>query len=167
MIRASARKICMLGDFGVGKTSLVARFVHNTFSDKYLTTVGVKVDTCEVARPDGDPRKLVVWDMAGRNGVDTLAASYLRGASGLLLVVDGTRAATLRTALNLLMQARTVVPDAAAVLMLNKLDLVEQWEVEPLTVAELRNSLPVFETSAASGDGVAQAFAALAAELPA
>jgi small GTP-binding protein len=166
MIRASARKICMLGDFGVGKTSLVARYVHGTFSEKYLTTVGVKVDTCEVARPDGDARKLVVWDMAGRNGVDALAASYLRGASGLLLVADGTRAATLRTALNLLMQARAVVPDAAAVMMLNKLDLIEHWEIEPLTVVELRNSLPVFETSALSGDGVTRAFAALAAELP-
>ncbi|WP_067644121.1 Rab family GTPase [Dokdonella koreensis] len=166
MIRSSARKICMLGDFGVGKTSLVARFVHNTFSEKYLTTVGVKVDTCEVARTDGEPRKLVVWDMAGRNGIDTLGASYLRGASGLLLVVDGTRAATLRTALNLLMQARTVVPAAAAVLMVNKLDLIEHWEVEPLTVAELRNSLPVFETSALTGDGVVQAFATLAREIP-
>ena len=77
-----ARKICMLGDFGVGKTSLVARFVRNTFSDSYLTTVGVKVDSKEVALANGQTQKLVVWDIAGKSALDALNLSYLRGASG-------------------------------------------------------------------------------------
>src|SRR4051794_18748523 len=58
-MNAVAHKLCMLGDFGVGKTSLVARFVHSTFSDKYLTTVGVKVDSKEIALPGRAPCKLV------------------------------------------------------------------------------------------------------------
>ena len=90
---ALARKICMLGDFGVGKTSLVSRFVRNTFSEKYLTTVGVKVDSKEVDRGGRGPLKLVVWDIAGKSALDALNMSYLRGASGLLLVADGTREA--------------------------------------------------------------------------
>lgn len=160
-----ARKVCMLGDFGVGKTSLIARFVRNTFSDKYLTTVGVKVDSREVVLGDGRPLKLVIWDIAGKSALDALNMSYLRGASGLLLVADGTREATLRAAIDLLMQSRSLLPDAQAVLLINKLDIVERWEVSPATLAELRRSLPVFETSALSGDGVEQAFAELATRL--
>jgi small GTP-binding protein len=160
-----AHKVCMLGDFGVGKTSLVARFVHSMFSDKYLTTVGVKVDSKEVALPGRDPQKLVVWDIAGRSALDALGAHYLRGASALMLIADGTREASLSSALNLLMQSRSLLPDARAVLIVNKLDLVERWEVAPTTLAELRRSLPVFETSALSGDGVEEAFADIAARL--
>lgn len=160
-----ARKVCMLGDFGVGKTSLVARFVRNTFSDKYLTTVGVKVDSRLVTLPDQRPLKLVLWDIAGKAVLDSLNQNYLRGASGLILVADGTREASLRAALNLLMQARDILDDPACVLFVNKLDLVERWEVAPQTLAEIRRSLPVFETSALSGDGVEAGFGELAARL--
>ena len=83
-----AHKLCLLGDFGVGKTSLVARFVRSTFSDKYLTTVGVKVDSKEVALPGRAPLKLVIWDIAGRGTLDAPGANYLRGASALLMVAD-------------------------------------------------------------------------------
>jgi small GTP-binding protein len=164
---APASKICMLGDFAVGKTSLVARFVRSTFSEKYLTTVGVKVDSKEVALPDRAPVKLVIWDIAGRSALDALGTHYLRGSAGLLLVADGTRESSLSAALNLLMQSRNLLPEAAVVLAVNKLDLVERWEVAPTTLAELRRNLPVFETSALSGDGVEEAFAALAARLAA
>lgn len=159
---AQARKICLLGDFGVGKTSLVARFMRNTFSDKYLTTVGVKVDSKEVDRGELGAVKLVVWDIAGRSVLDALNMSYLRGASGLLLVADGTREASLRAAIDLLLQSRSLLPDAQAVLLVNKLDLIERWEVAPSTLVELRQTLPVIETSALSGDGVEQAFLELA-----
>jgi small GTP-binding protein len=155
----------MLGDFGVGKTSLVARFVRNTFSDQYLTTVGVKVDSREVTLASAEVLKLVVWDIAGRSALDALNQSYLRGASGLMLIADGTREATLRAALDLLMQSRALLPDAHAVLLVNKLDVVDRWEVAPGTLAELRRSLPVYETSARFGDGVEQAFADLAGRL--
>ena len=164
-MNAQARKICLLGDFGVGKTSLVARFMRNTFSDKYLTTVGVKVDSKEVDRGERGLVKLVVWDIAGRSVLDALNMSYLSGASGLLLVADGTREASLRTAIDLLLQSRSLLPNAQAVLLVNKLDLIERWEVAPTTLIELRQTLPVVETSALSGDGVEQAFLELANRL--
>jgi small GTP-binding protein len=157
----AAHKVCLLGDFGVGKTSLVARFVRNTFSEKYLTTVGVKVDTRELAL-DGKPVKLVIWDIAGRGSLDTLDKNYLRGASGLLLVCDGTREATFRSALYLHMQSRSVLGNVPAVLMINKLDLADRWEVTPAMSAEIRKTQPVFESSALTGDGVEAAFATLA-----
>jgi small GTP-binding protein len=164
-MNASAHKLCMLGDFGVGKTSLVSRFVHSTFSEKYLTTIGVKVDSKEVALAGRAPCKLVIWDIAGRSQLDALNMTYLRGASALLLVADGTRERSLHAALNLLMQSRTLLPDAAVVLAVNKLDLVEQWEVAPAALAELRRTLPVHETSARSGEGVEAMFADMATRL--
>jgi len=164
-LSAQAHKLCMLGDFGVGKTSLVARFVHSTFSDKYLTTIGVKVDTKEVALDGRGVCKLVIWDIAGRSHLDALNMTYLRGASALLLVADGTRERSLNTALDLLMQSRTLLPEASVVLAVNKLDLAERWEVAPAALAELRRSLPVHETSARSGEGVEAAFADIATRL--
>jgi small GTP-binding protein len=166
-VTPTAHKLCMLGDFGVGKTSLVARFVHSTFSDKYLTTIGVKVDTKEVAVEGRGTCKLVIWDIAGRSHLDALNMTYLRGASALLLVADGTRERSLNTALDLLMQSRTLLPAAEVVLAVNKLDLVERWEIAPAALAELRRTLPVHETSARSGEGVDAAFADIAARLPA
>jgi small GTP-binding protein len=160
-----AHKVCMLGDFGVGKTSLVSRYVRNTFSDRYLTTVGVKVDSKEVDLGSRGSVRLVIWDIAGRSALDALNMSYLRGAGGLLLVADGTRETSMRTAIDLLLQSRSLLPDAHAVLLVNKLDLVERWEVAPSTLAELRKTLPVLETSALSGDGVEQGFIELATGL--
>ena len=162
---AAAFKLCMLGDFGVGKTSLVSRFVHSTFSDKYLTTIGVKVDTKEVVLDGRGVCKLVIWDIAGRSHLDALNMTYLRGASALLLVADGTRERSLNTALDLLMQSRTLLPDATVVLAINKLDLVERWEVAPASLVELRRSLSVHETSARSGEGVEAAFTDIATRL--
>jgi small GTP-binding protein len=164
-VNATAHKLCMLGDFGVGKTSLVSRFVHSTFSEKYLTTIGVKVGSKEVALAGRAPCKLVLWDIAGRSHLDALNMTYLRGASALLLVADGTRERSLHAALDLLMQSRTLLPDATIVLAVNKLDLVEQWEVAPAALAELRRTMPVHETSARSGEGVEAVFADIATRL--
>lgn len=157
-----ARKVCLLGDIGVGKTSLVARFVRNTFSEKYLTTVGVKVDTRLVPLTDGRELKLVIWDLAGKSELDSMNRSYIRGASGLMLVVDGTREASLRAALYLWMQSQKQLAGVPVVMLVNKLDLVERWEVSVADLDRLQQSLPTFRTSAQTGEGVAEAFACLA-----
>jgi small GTP-binding protein len=157
-----ACKVCLLGDFGVGKTSLISRFVHNTFSENYLTTVGVKVDTKTVCA-GGRNVKLVIWDIAGHSSFEPGDLNYLKGASGLLLVCDGTREPTLRSALRLLGQSKSRLGDLPAVLLVNKLDLVDRWEVTPQMVAEARKLIPVFESSAKMGDGVEAAFSELAA----
>ncbi len=88
MVSLSA-KICLLGDYAVGKTSLVRRFVYNMFEDKYLSTIGVKVSRKVVAVPRGDDvveLVLMLWDLAGSEEFDSVRASYLRGAAGALVV---------------------------------------------------------------------------------
>jgi small GTP-binding protein len=158
-----SRKISLLGDFAVGKTSTVARSVRNTFSDSYLTTVGVKVDTKALTRPDGQVVRLVLWDIAGANALDQMRANYIGGTQGLLLVADGTRADTVVTALGLRDQAnRLLGRTLPAVLLLNKSDLAGEWDVAPERIRELGRVLPVFSTSARTGEGIEEAFGTLA-----
>ncbi len=159
-----SRKISLLGDFAVGKTSTVARSVRNTFSDAYLTTVGVRVDTKTIAHADGHSLRLVLWDIAGANSLDQMRANYIGGTHALLLVADGTRADTVNTALELYGQAvRLLGRELPAVLLLNKCDLAGEWEVPPERIRELAQRLPVFSASARTGEGVEEAFAELAA----
>ena len=158
-----SRKISLLGDFAVGKTSTVARSVRNTFSDAYLTTVGVKVDTKTVLHAEGHSLRLVLWDIAGANSLDQMRANYIGGSQGLLLVADGTRADTVATALGLRDQANRLLGRVLpAVLLLNKCDLAGEWDVPPERIRELALQLPVFSTSARTGEGVEEAFLALA-----
>ncbi|HET7837941.1 MAG TPA: GTP-binding protein, partial [Variovorax sp.] len=94
------KKICLLGAFGVGKTSLVRRFVDTIFSDAYLTTVGVKIDK-KLLTVGSEQMALILWDIAGEDDIAAVRVSYLRGAAGYLLVIDGTRPETLDTAVSI------------------------------------------------------------------
>jgi len=94
------KKICMVGSFGVGKTSLVARYVKSIFSDKYLTTLGVKIDKKSLS-VDGEEVNLMLWDLAGEDALTVIKPMQLRGASGYILVADGCRASTLDAAIDL------------------------------------------------------------------
>ncbi|MGH9776045.1 MAG: Rab family GTPase [Candidatus Acidiferrales bacterium] len=156
------KKICMLGSFSVGKTSLVRRFVESVFSDKYLTTVGVKIDK-KVLQVGGQDMTLMLWDIYGEDEFQKLRMSYLRGASGFLFVADGTRRATLDKALAIREEAVKAFGPAKFVLVLNKTDLVEQWEIEPEKEEELRGrGWSVIRSSARTGEGVELAFSGLA-----
>lgn len=152
----------MLGAFGVGKTSLVSRFVTSIFSDKYLTTVGVKIDKKTVTVPSGE-MTLMLWDIYGQDEFQTVRDSYLRGASGYLLVADGTRHATLDTATALQQKAEGVVGPVPFLLLLNKADLDAAWQVDERALWKLaERGWGVLKTSAKTGDGVEDAFARLA-----
>jgi small GTP-binding protein len=156
------KKVCMLGSFAVGKTSLVARFVHSIYSDAYHTTVGVKIDkkTVEI---DGQPVLMMLWDLHGEDEFQKIRTTYLRGSAGFLLVADGTRKATLDKALSLRDLAVEAAGAVPFVLVLNKRDLVEEWEIDAGRVATLRDAgWTVLESSARSGENVEAAFDTLA-----
>jgi small GTP-binding protein len=156
------RKICMLGGFSVGKTSLVRRFVHSIFSDTYLTTVGVKIDKKSVVLPDRTV-DLILWDLAGQDDIGSFRVSYVRGATGLVLVVDGTRAATLAVALTLREQVEAEFGPMPFVLLFNKSDLAENWAISDDQIDELRQKgWKIYLTSALTGQYVDDAFHQLA-----
>lgn len=153
----------MLGAFAVGKTSLVARFVKSVFSEKYHSTIGVKIDK-KVLSVGGAPATLVLWDLEGEDDLVRVQMTYLRGAAGYLLVVDGTRPETLETAVLLRRRIETEVKVLPFVLLLNKCDLTDKWTLDDPGLLGLRDAAALtLNTSAKTGQNVEEAFAALAA----
>ena len=152
------KKICLLGAFAVGKTSLVSRFVRSIFSDKYHTTVGVKIDKKEVTLGD-TPVTLMLWDLHGEDEFQKVRMSYLRGASGYLLVVDGTRKDTLDRALLLHQTIQQTLGEIPYILVVNKSDLSNDWDIEEAVLDDLiARQWEVVKSSAKTGEGVEYAF---------
>jgi len=156
------KKICMLGSFGVGKTSLTARFVLSMFDEKYHTTLGVKVDK-KVLQINGTDLTLMLWDMAGEEEDAPIKLNYVRDAAGYLLVIDGTRGATFNVAQSIQDRVRTNIGPLPFVVAINKTDQRENWEIQESQLRELATlGGPLFETSAKTGDKVEEAFLTLA-----
>jgi small GTP-binding protein len=159
------KKIAMLGFYAVGKTSLVRQFVDSIFDEKYHTTIGVKVDkkTLEVK---GEQLLMMLWDIAGAEDHFSVPTSFVKGSAGYLLVVDGTRAETAERACDLVAQISEELGPMPFVVALNKADLADQWELDDEALAGLQAlSAPVFKSSAKTGEGVEEAFRALAEQL--
>jgi len=159
------KKICLLGAFGVGKTSLVRRYVHTIFSDSYLTTVGVKIDK-KVLTVGTEELALILWDIAGEDEVAAVRVSYLRGAAGYLLVVDGTRPETLDTAASIQSRISAELGAVPFFVLLNKADLQEDWAIPPERIEALEAAGWTFRrTSAKTGANVEETFQELAERL--
>jgi len=155
------KKICMLGAFAVGKTSLVRRFVESIYSDVYQTTVGVKIDKKNLQVDDKEV-SLVLWDIYGEDDYQKMRWTYLRGASGYLLVADGTRKATLEKAVNLEQKVREEVGVIPFVLVINKSDLIRDWELDSALESQLAvQGWSILRSSAKTGEGVEESFALL------
>lgn len=153
----------MLGDFAVGKTSLVRQYVEGIFDDRYLSTIGVKISRRTVTLPRR-PVHLLIWDLAGSEEFSGVQASYLQGAAGALLVCDLTRAGTFASLETYASRLQALNSRVALMIAGNKSDLEDQREIEPDRLAELAGRLDAawFITSARTGVGVEDAFSALA-----
>lgn len=157
------KKVCLLGDFAVGKTSLVRRYVKGRFDDKYLSTIGVKISRKTINRPSY-ALNLLLWDLAGGDSYHDTASGYLRGASGALVICDLTRANTTPSLRQYITQLRTFNPQVALFLLGNKLDLTAEREISTETLQTLSEEFgcPYLLTSAKTGEGVTEAFEQLA-----
>ena len=151
------KKVCMVGVFGTGKTSLVQQFVHSIFSAKYHSTVGVKIDR-KVVDAGGTSVSLVLWDLAGRDASEEIPASYLKGSHAILFVVDGTRRETFDQLSSLRELARSAAGDVPSMVVLNKADLTEHWVLGEREEAALAAKGHWLRTSAKTGAGVEEAF---------
>lgn len=159
------KKICMVGSFGVGKTSLVKRFVESIFGERYLTTVGVKIDKKDVV-VDGRRVTLSIWDIAGEDDLAEFRIANVRGASGYVLVADGCRRASLEKAVDLQERITASFGPLPFVLVVNKADLFTEWEIQPDAIAALTGEgWQAIEASAKTGDAVEQIFHTLAKDM--
>jgi hypothetical protein len=155
------KKICMLGSFAVGKTSLVRRFIQSIYSETYLTTVGVKVDKKVIRHKDSEVN-LLVWDLYGEDEFQKMVWTYLRGAHGYLLVADGTRRNTLEKAYQLEQRVREEIGEIPFIFVINKADLVQDWELDPAMESQLTaRTWTILRSSAKTGQNVEEAFSQL------
>jgi len=166
-------KICLLGTFAVGKTSLVQRFVNDRFSDSYLTTIGVSVSQKLMPPvhdgPTGNPvqHTLVIWDIAGLEKFDPVIMNYFRGASGALVVGDLTRPETVGDLATIVDTFVSVNPKAALVAIGNKLDLIKDRADAFSRFNQLAANIgsELVLTSAKTGERVEDAFNLLSREI--
>ena len=156
------KKVCLLGGFGVGKTSLVRRYVQSIFSDAYLTTVGVKIEKKMVTVGAAEVA-LILWDVAGEDDVTGIRTSYLRGSAGYLLVVDVTRGETLNVAKSIQTRVTAEIGSVPFLFLFNKTDLKEEWDIPEQSIDDLIGAGHiVLRTSAKTGEGVEEAFEMIA-----
>jgi small GTP-binding protein len=161
------KKICLLGDFGVGKTSLVKQFVYSIFEEKYLSTIGVSISQKGVQISAGSLLQMVIWDLSGSEEFNGHRTSYLRGASGALLVCDLVREKTTESLASYREQLENVSPAAKFVIIGNKSDIAGSLEDRERDISRAADDLkaPYFITSAKTGYNVENAFQTLAASL--
>lgn len=164
-----SRKICLLGDLGVGKTSLIRRFVEQRFDERYLSTIGVVVNrkVIVLAHPVQATLTMLIWDTAGSEPFSRVVRTYYRGAAGAMLICDLTRPDTLASLAQYAHEMRAINPNTPFVLVGNKLDLSGQREIldEQLQAAAGQYQAPWHLSSARTGAGVEPAFEALAAAI--
>lgn len=158
-----SKKMCLLGSFSVGKTSLVRRFVYDMFEDKYMGTIGVKVSRKQVLVPHGASEAqltMLLWDMADSDEFDQIRPSYERGAAGAVLVCDLTRPETLYCLHSLATEFLAACPHAHLIVAANKCDLTDERRLTQEQVAETAASLHAAhcQTSAKTGQGVEELF---------
>ena len=157
-----SKKVILTGSFGVGKTSLFNQFIYQQFSDKYLTTIGVKVNKKDLVI-DGEELSMLLWDIAGEVAQDKVPASYFLGAGGIIYVVDVSRPITFTNMQTDIAFLKKLLPDTTIIIVGNKKDLISAAEL-----AEMAQNLTVkwdFTTSAKTNENVDALFLELGKRL--
>jgi small GTP-binding protein len=166
------KKVCLLGDPGVGKTSLIRRFVTDNFDDHYISTIGAKITKKTIpieipARQLSVALILMIWDLAGQKEYMAFHEMHMKGMEGVLAVADLTRRNASDSLKGALAMADRMGVDVPMVFMLNKADLAEPSDEELKDIRKLaaQESIPVLATSAKTGLNVEQAFCRLGSEM--
>jgi small GTP-binding protein len=158
--RKFIRKVCLLGDGGVGKTSLVRRYVEDVFSDSYIISFGTKVSKKVIDLGEVE-LTIMIWDILGQKSDDALHAAYYRGANGALLVGDQTRPETMQHLVKWREDFLKASPGAVIVAAANKSDL--ESVIQAVDLQNISTSLGAgfIRTSAKTGEGVEDLFMTL------
>jgi len=155
-----SKKICMLGTFGVGKTSLVRRFVYNMFDEKYLSTIGVHISQKKISLDVKNQLKLIIWDIAHIEQMNEMIKSYFRGSHGAIIVFDVSRPFTLKDTKVIIKSYLDINPDSKLFFVGNKIDLVDGKSNDMEQFLQFINpyNSPYLLTSAKTGENVEQLF---------
>ena len=157
-----SKKVILTGSFGVGKTSLFNRFIYQQFSDKYMTTIGVKVNKKDITVGD-EAVSMLLWDIAGEISQDKVPASYFLGASGVIYVLDLSRPSTFDNMVSDIKYLTELLPDCSLMIVANKVDLVTEEQLDNIKQSIIHKW--DFTTSAKTGENVEDMFIGLAKKL--
>ncbi|EEP79230.1 GTP-binding protein ypt1 [Uncinocarpus reesii 1704] len=160
-------KLLLIGDSGVGKSCLLLRFADDTYTESYISTIGVdfKIRTIEL---DGKTVKLQIWDTAGQERFRTITSSYYRGAHGICVVYDVTDMDSFNNVKQWLQEIDRYATEGVNKLLVgNKSDMEDKKAVEYTVAKEFADSLgiPFLETSAKNASNVEQAFLTMARQI--
>jgi len=154
-----AKKVLLVGNFGVGKTSLIRRFVLNEFSEDYISTIGVRVST-KIVSFNNEQIKLLIWDVAGTSGNEKVPKAYFLGASAAMYVFDLSREETYLNIKTQLTSVKELSGLKDITIVGNKKDLVTESEINQI-ISKLEISVDLI-TSAKDDENVEDAFTILA-----
>jgi small GTP-binding protein len=157
-----SRKVILTGSFGVGKTSLFNQFIYEKFDDKYLTTIGVKVNKKSLSI-DGEDISILLWDIAGEISQDKVPVSYFLGASAMIYVFDLTRPSTFKNIAADVEYLKKMIPDGIIRLVANKKDMLTAEKIKEI-LEGIKTEISIV-TSAKTGENVESLFTDLAKEL--
>ncbi len=166
-------KICLIGDGGVGKTSLIGRYVHNKFDNKYLKTIGTKISRKEICFECTESNVQIklgalIWDIMGQKAFrGLLQDAYFHGANGLIAVCDLTQRQTLKSLNEWIDSIARIVGKIPTVILANKMDLANEQEFGVKELRYLAETLdaPFLLTSAKTGENVDEAFLAIGRQM--
>ncbi len=173
MMKNMKAKICLLGNGSVGKTSIIGRYVKNTFSENYLPTIGIRTSKKNVIVNSPESQQdinldFIIWDIMGQVSFrKILHSAYLTGAKGAVMVCDLTRRETLEDLdywIYSLLEEWQLVP---MIFVANKNDLNDSAEIKARELESLASTYdsPFFTTSAKSGDNIEDIFQTLGKEI--
>jgi len=152
----SSKKIVLLGHFGVGKTSIIRKFVTNEFSSDYKVTIGVHILKKEVPIKNNEHVSLLIWDLEGTDNIDLINKAYLLGTHAFIYVYDVTRPATFSNLTENVDKLKKLFPKTILKIVGNKIDLLE-GELNPQNNPDLINITPVY-SSAKTGENIEELF---------
>ncbi|UCE38661.1 MAG: GTP-binding protein [Thermoplasmata archaeon] len=166
-------KICLAGDVQVGKTSLIGRYVHDVFGDKYLSTIGTKVTRKQIRleypkRETEVKMEAMIWDIMGQKNFRKLfSEKYFNGANGIIGVCNLTDEESLKSLYEWIYTARRFAGDVPVLILANKNDLIEEIKLSPDVLQKTASDLgsSYLFTSAKTGENVSQAFLTMGKEI--
>ena len=124
-------KVVLTGSYGVGKTSLFNQFLSKKFDERYLTTIGVKVDK-KVIQINGHDIAILLWDIAGERNQEKIPSSYFLGANSIIFVIDLTRPSTYVNLKENIKYIKAVIPNVQLKVVANKKDLIKEQELQKM-----------------------------------
>ena len=162
----TAKKLLLLGEIGVGKTSLIRRLVHDEWqATDYMATIGVDIYRYEVKGIGRDQRQalqLVIWDLDGSISPSIFTHVYSKGASGALIVGDIKRPTTLELMVKLAHGMQDAMPSRAFSFVVNKVDLIGKPDAHMLPEPLRAPHQPLIWTSALTSENVRPVFKQIA-----